>query len=115
VAGNFTVVGEACANLTGLDWMPVQAVALNPVKKTYLTLMYLTRVLTNICRGFVLEKNLLREHVEIRVFVLQWAGEHTLLRQLEMAMWNSSYHEDHEGHEGKRIPSALRDLRALRG
>jgi hypothetical protein len=43
----------------------------------------LTRVLTNVYRGFVPGKNLLREHVEIRPFVLQWASEHSLLRQKE--------------------------------
>jgi hypothetical protein len=30
----------------------------------------------------MLEKNLLPEHVEIRPFMLRWAGEHTLSRQL---------------------------------
>ncbi len=44
-----------------------------PVKKTYLTLMYLTAILPNICKGFVLEKNTGRACVKILPFLLNWA------------------------------------------
>jgi hypothetical protein len=43
-----------------------------PVKKTYLTLMYLTRVSTNVCRGFVVRKNPFREAVEFWPLLLKW-------------------------------------------
>jgi hypothetical protein len=44
--------------------MMKKAVFLALVKKTYLTFICLTRVLTNIYKGFVLEKNLFRENVQ---------------------------------------------------
>jgi hypothetical protein len=53
------------------------------VKKTYLTIMYLTRVSTNVCGGFAPKINLFRENVQIRTFVLKWANEHTLLLHME--------------------------------
>jgi hypothetical protein len=53
------------------------------VKKTYLTLVCLTRVLANVCKGFVLKINLFRENVQNRTFVLKWADEHTVLLQME--------------------------------
>jgi hypothetical protein len=49
------------------------------VKKTYLTYMCLTRVSTNVYRGFVPGKNLFRENVQNWAFVLKWPDEHTLL------------------------------------
>jgi hypothetical protein len=63
----------------------------------------LTGISTAKIKGFVLEKNLLREHVEIQPFVLQWAGEHTLLRGGEMAerwIW-----QKHGGFDFSGFPS----------
>jgi hypothetical protein len=53
------------------------------VKKTYLTLVYLTVVLANKIKGFVGEKNRFPEAVKIWLFLLKWRDECALLRQMQ--------------------------------
>ena len=53
------------------------------VKKTYLTLLYLTGVSANKIKGFVREKNRFPEAVKIWLFLLKWRDECALLRQMQ--------------------------------
>ena len=51
------------------------------VKKTYLTLVYLTVVSANKIKGFVPEKNRFREAVKIWLLLPKWLNERAFLRQ----------------------------------
>ena len=87
-----------------------------PVKKTYLTLVYLTVVLASKINGFVLEKKNFREDVQKTPPLLKWAHVQIMPHNRDEGMAaNSSDHEEHEEREERHERALLRGLRVLRG